>query len=146
MNGGKVTGAIAAFAVMFPLSFIWHEVLMGDYYAEILASVARAEPNLVLIGGGYLITAVVMAYVYPIGYKGGSGVGEGLRFGALIGLLWWLPANVVLAGVYETTLVSGLVDGAWHIAEGAAGGIVIGMLHARGAGETGAGSAEAGTG
>ena len=82
MNGVKVTSGIAAFVVMFMLSFIWHEVLMGDYYAQILASVARAEPNLVLIGAGYLITAMVMAYVYPIGYKGGSGVGEGLRFGA----------------------------------------------------------------
>ena len=66
MNGVKVTSAIAAFVAMFVLSFIWHEVLMGDYYAQILASVARAEPNLVLIGAGYLITAVVMAYVYPI--------------------------------------------------------------------------------
>ncbi len=146
MNGVKVTSGIAAFVVMFMLSFIWHEVLMGDYYAQILASVARAEPNLVLIGAGYLITAMVMAYVYPIGYKGGSGVGEGLRFGAVIGLLWWLPANVVLAGVYETTLTSGLVDGAWHIVEGAGGGIVIGMLHARGAGGTAAGSADAGAG
>ena len=63
-----------------------------------------------------------MAWVFPIGYKGGSGVAEGLRFGAVIGLLWWLPANVVLSGVYETTLASALVDGVWHIAEGAAGG------------------------
>ena len=53
-----------------------------------------------------------------------------------IGLLWWLPANVILSGIYETTLTSGLVDGAWHIVEGAAGGVVIGLLHARGAGAT----------
>ena len=55
---------------------------------------------------GYLITAVVMTLVFPVGYKGGSGVAEGLRFDAVIGLLWWLPANVVLSGVYETTLAS----------------------------------------
>ena len=61
---------------------------------------------------------------------------EGLRFGAVIGLLWWLPANVILSGIYETTLSSAFVDGAWHVVEGAAGGVVIGLLHARGAGPT----------
>ena len=133
MNVKQLLGAAGAFVVMFALSGLWHQVLMGDYYAAIMPNVSRAEPNMVVIGCGYLITALVMARVFPIGYKGGSGVAEGLRFGAVIGLLWWLPANVVLSGVYETTLASALVDGVWHIAEGAAGGVVIGLLHVRGA-------------
>lgn len=37
----------------------------------------------------------------------------------------------VLAGVYETDVTSALVDGARHIAEGAAGGTVIGLLYVR---------------
>ena len=129
----KLIAAVGAWAVMFGLSFLWHEVLMAAYYAAILPSVARAEPIIGVIALGYLITAVVMTLLYPVGYKGGSGMTEGLRFGAVIGLLWWLPANVVLSGVYETTLTSGLVDGVWHIVEGAAGGVVIGLVHARGA-------------
>ena len=136
MNGRKLMGAVGAFVVMFGLGGLWHQVLMSEYYAAILPSVARAEPNLVVIGCGYLITAVVMTLLFPVGYKGGSGMAEGLRFGAVIGLLWWLLANVILSGVYETTLTSGLVDGAWHVVEGAAGGVVIGLLHARGAGAT----------
>ena len=110
MNGNKIMGTGGAFVVMFALSGLWHQVLMGDYYAAIMPSVTRAEPNMVAIGLGYFLTAAVMAVVFPIGYKGGSGVAEGLRFGAVIGLLWWLPANVVLSGVYETTLASALVD------------------------------------
>ena len=136
MNGRKLMGAVGAFVVMFGLGGLWHQVLLSEYYAAILPSVARVEPNMVVIGSGYLITAVVMTLVFPVGYKGGSGIAEGLRFGAVIGLLWWLPANVILSGVYETTLTSGLVDGAWHVVEGAAGGVVIGLLHARGAGAT----------
>ena len=133
MNGSKLMGAVGAFVVMFGLGALWHTVLMAEHYEAILSTVARAEPNLVVVGLGYLITAVVMTLVFPVGYKGGSGVAEGLRFGAVIGLLWWLPANVVLSGIYETTLASGLLDGVWHIAEGAAGGVVIGLLHVRGA-------------
>ena len=132
MMGSKLMSVVGAFVVMLGLSGLWHQVLMGEYYAAILPSVARAEPNIVVIALGYLITVAVMTQLYPVGYKGGSGVSEGLRFGAVIGLLWWLPANVVLSGVYETTLASGLVDGVWHVVEGAAGGVVIGVVHARG--------------
>lgn len=131
--GSKLLGVVGAFVVMLGLSGLWHQVLMGEYYAAILPSVARAEPNMVVIALGYLITVAVMSSLYPVGYKGGSGVTEGLRFGAVVGLLWWLPANVVLSGVYETTLASGLVDGVWHVVEGSAGGVVIGLAHARGA-------------
>ena len=133
MNVSKLMGAVGAFVVMFGLGGLWHMVLMSEYYAAILPSVARAEPNLIAIGSGYLITAVVMTCLFPVGYKGGSGIAEGLRFGAVIGLLWWLPANVVLSGIYETTLTSALVDGVWHIVEGAAGGAVIGCTATWGA-------------
>ena len=87
MNTNTLMGAVAAFVVMFVLGVLWHTVLMAEHYESILPSVARAEPNLVRVGLGYLITALVMAGVFPIGYKGGSGVAEGLRFGAVIGLL-----------------------------------------------------------
>ena len=131
MNTNRLLGLVGAFVVMFSLSGLWHQVLMGDYYAAIMPSVTRAEPNMVVIACGYLITAAIMAFMFPIGYKGGPGLTEGLRFGAVIGLLWWLPANIVLSGVYETTVASALVDGAFHVAEGAAGGIVIGLLYVR---------------
>ena len=133
MNDNRLMGAVGAFLVMFGLGGLWHQVLMGDYYAAILPTMARAEPDLVVVGLGYLITAAVMVFFFLIGYQGGSGVAEGLRFGVVIGLLWWLPANIILSGVYETTLASAFVDGVWHIAEGAVGGVVIGLLHVRGA-------------
>ena len=131
MKTNRLLGLAGAFVVMFRLGGLWHQVLMGDHYAAILPSVSRAEPSMVVVACGYLITAAVMAFIFPIGYKGGSGIAEGLRFGAVIGLLWWLPANVVLSGVYEITVASALVDGVWHIAEGAAGGVVIGVLYVR---------------
>jgi len=40
------------------------------------------------IGLAYLMVGIIMAYMYPKGYEGGSPVGEGLKFGAIIGLLW----------------------------------------------------------
>ena len=52
MIANQLMGAVGAFVVTFGLSGLWHEVLMGDYYAAIMPSVSRAEPNLVVIGCG----------------------------------------------------------------------------------------------
>ena len=131
MNTNRLLGLFGAFVVMFGLSGLWYQLLMADYYATILPSVTRPEPNMVIIACGYLITAAVMAFLFPIGYKGGPGLNEGFRFGAVVGLLWWLPANLVLSGVYDMTVAFALIDGLWHVAEGAAGGIVIGLLYVR---------------
>lgn len=130
----KITGAIGAFVVMMGLSYVWHEIVLSSFYAEVWASIARAEPNMALVASGYVVAALIMAHMYPFGHGGGAPVGEGLRFGALMGVFMWLPANLVLSGAFmEMTPVQGIVDGLWHAVEGGAGGIVIAMMHARGA-------------
>ena len=131
----KLTGAIAAWVVMWGLGGIWHMLIMGSFYEGMLTSVAKAQPSMVMVGLGYLIVALVMAHMFPHGYKGTNATGEGARFGAFVGLLWWLPALLVLSGVYnEITTGLVLVDGIYHIVEGAIGGIVVASLHTRGAG------------
>ena len=63
---------------------------------------------------------MLMAYLYPKGYSEGSPVGEGLKFGILIGLIWILPLGLIL-------------DAVWHLVEEGAGGIVIGLVYGRNA-------------
>jgi len=87
------------------------------------------EPNLLFIILGVLILAVLMAYMYPLGYKGGSPLKEGLRFGVVIGLLWILPYNVIMIGVVGTSKTLVVVDALWHIVEQGVGGIVIGYIY-----------------
>ena len=70
-----------------------------------------------------------MAYMYPQGYKGGSPLKEGLRFGVVIGLLWILPYNVIMIGVVGTSKTLVVVDALWHIVEQGVGGIVIGYIY-----------------
>jgi hypothetical protein len=75
---------------------------------------------------GIFIGATAAAYIYAKGYEGGSGVSEGLRFGAAIGVFvagyaalvsWavlnigrYLAVSLVVAGFVEW-LVVGLVIG-----------------------------------
>jgi len=130
MNFKKMMFAlVAGFVAMFLLSGLWHMLIMGDFYQANGPSNAFAEPKMQFIIVGYFILAILMAYIYPLGYKSGSPVIEGLKFGLLMGLLWILPESVVLFGVMESSGTLLVVDAIWHLVEQGIGGIVIGLVY-----------------
>jgi hypothetical protein len=116
-----IIATLAAFVVMFLLGGLWHVTLLGDFYT--------AQTEVLL---GVLILAFLMALVYPIGYKGGSPVREGLRFGVLIGLIWILPWSVIIHGIWKYPLLCVIVDSVWHIVEQGIGGLIIGIIYGKG--------------
>jgi hypothetical protein len=117
-----------SFIVMSFLGWLWHRVILGGFYMEHLSS-SLPEPNVLFVLLGFLILAVLMTYIYPQGYKGGSPLKEGLRFGVIIGLLWFLPFNVIMIGVVGKSGALVVVDGLWRLVEQGTGGIVIGYVY-----------------
>ena len=137
MNIGKFLGAaIGGAIVMWLLGGAWHMWIMGGYYADNSVAEALAEPRMQFIILGYVILALLMSYIYPKGYSGGGFVSEGLRFGALMGLVWVLPHAVILHGVeYGATGKLILVDAVWHLVEQGIGGIVMALIYGSAAGD-----------
>ena len=134
MNRTKMLYAWLAGAVgMLILSVLWHRVIMGGFYDEQGAAIMRDEPKMLFIILALLILAFLMAYAYPIGYKGGSPITEGLKFGALMGLLAFLPFNLILHGAFNLPLAGALVDAGWHVVEEGVGGVIIAMVYGSGA-------------
>ncbi len=132
MNVKKfVLAWVAAVVVTFLLGVLWHLFLLADFNEVQEQALAREEPNMVFVFVGHLILGFLMALVYPIGYKGGSPVKEGFRFGALIGLIWILPLSVILHGVWNLPLTGVIVDSAWHVIEEGVGGIAIARVYGR---------------
>ncbi len=120
---------VGGFFAMFIPGGLWHMIIMKDFYDKYAGDSALAEPNIIFIILGVLILSALMAYMYPQGYKGGSPLKEGLRFGVVIGLLWILPYNVIMIGVMGTAKTLVVVDALWHIVEQGVGGIVIGYVY-----------------
>ena len=146
MNVGKFLGAaIGGGVVMWLLGGGWHMWAMSGFYADNSVAEAIGQPRMQFIIGGYLILGLLMSYIFPKGYAGGSAVCEGLRFGAIMGLLWVLPHAVILHGVYfGATGKLILVDAIWHIVEQGIGGIVMALIYGSAAGaQSGGGEATA---
>ena len=130
MNAKKMLLAlIAGFAVMYLLSWLWHMKIMVDFYIAHSSSGALDAPKTQYILLGYFVLALILSYIYPLGYKGGSPVIEGLKFGAVMGLLWNLPFSLVSFGLFESSGTLIIVDGIWHIVEEGIGGIAIGLVY-----------------
>lgn len=123
--------ALAAFAAMFLLSWVWHELLFADFYADTSPGSFREAPLLWAVGLGYAVLALLMAWMFPKGYQGGSSVAEGVRFGMVMALVWILPLQLVLFGVLDFSIIHTAVDVPWHLVEQGIGGALIGFIHGR---------------
>ena len=88
MDGKKFVGAwVVGAVVMFVLAGLWHMVILSGFYATHAYFPAREGALIGYIALGYIVLALLMAYVYPKGYSGGAPATEGLKFGVIIGLL-----------------------------------------------------------
>ena len=78
-----------------------------------------------------LSIALIMAYIYPKGYEGGSPVVEGLRFGVLLGLFSGIPYGVYFAITYAIGFGPVLAQILFYALEVAAAGLLIGLVYGR---------------
>jgi hypothetical protein len=125
--------AFAAFVVYFVIGGLWFAI--PAFRAEFSAypAVYRSQESVktVMPGGmaAMFLSMVVLAVLYAMVYKGGSGLAEGARFGALIGLFAicafvihnYVNLNI---GLRLTALQSLTYMVAWVIT-----GIVIGLVY-----------------
>ena len=122
---------VASYLVMFTLSFVWYGILAEGFNSEQYMTILRGPEDFsfVSIAIGYLLLAMLMSYIYPLGYEGGRPGAQGLRFGILVGLLIALPAAFINGGAYKMPLMANLVDAVYRIVEIGLGGLIIGRLY-----------------
>jgi hypothetical protein len=113
---------------MWLLAGLWHQLIMAGFYKQ-ETHASHEGTGIILIA--YVILGLLMALIYPIGYKGKPPWIEGLRFGALVGILWVFPHELAMAGAHGGAIGYVVKNALWHIFEQGAGGIVIGVIYGR---------------
>ena len=112
---------------MWVVAGIWHNLIMANLYKEVHAT--HEGIGILLIA--YFILALLMGYIYPLGYKGKNPVIEGLRFGIIIGLLWVMPHGLAMAGAHGESIIYVIKNSIWHMVEQGIGGIIIGLVYGK---------------
>lgn len=113
---------------MWVVAGLWHNLIMPALYKGTHAT----HEGIGILLLAYIVLALIMAYIYPLGYKGGKPILEGLRFGMIIGILWVFPHELAMMGAHEgKSILYVLQNSGWHIIEQGIGGIIIGLIYGR---------------
>lgn len=123
-----IFAAVASGFGMWVVAGLWHNLVMPALYKDTHAT--HEGIGIMLIA--YMVLGLLMAYIYPVGYKGGKPVHEGLRFGIIIGILWVFPHELAMAGAHEgKSIIYVFKNALWHMFEQGIGGIIVALIHGK---------------
>ena len=129
-----VLAAVAATVFDAVYGFLVYGILMAPEFAKypgVYRSNEAGQAFLPLMFGGLFIAIAAAAIIYAKGYEGGSGVAEGARFGALLGVF----VVFALAGVDYAVLNIGrrlaVMTAAAGFVEWLVIGVIIGLVYKR---------------
>ncbi|MEK7671931.1 MAG: hypothetical protein AAB344_06910, partial [Bacteroidota bacterium] len=90
--------SVAAFVAMSVIEYLVHAVMLAGWYREYTVywrSQEEVMNQMHWLYLGYALFAAMFSYIYTRGYEGKPGIGEGLRYGALVGALIGIPKMFV---------------------------------------------------
>ena len=124
---------VAGAATMFAIGGLAHLVIFKDLIQSLngsSASVNRPETLIQFTILALLILAFIMSYMYPKGVQGDNKIMQGLKFGLIVSVLWFLPCNLIeYSMTTRLSLNSILFDIVLHAIEQGTGGIVIALVY-----------------
>ncbi len=124
-------GALAYLLVTFPLAFVWHLVIFKDIYQWL--GIYREDPIIPLGFLVILIQGLLLSYAFPIFYRDGSSLNQGLKFGLFMGLFLWSSQVVATAAKHHVASLSTwlAIETAYFAIQFALVGLAIGFVYSR---------------
>lgn len=128
-----IISTIVVGILLFILGYLAYGVILAEYFKTHSTMPMRSPDDMKMwaLIVGSLLRALFLAIIYPMGYKGGSPAGEGIKFGLWIGLFFALPGVFYMWGAapvtYQTAIVDGLVSGIIVFL----GGFVTGLIYGK---------------
>jgi hypothetical protein len=137
MNKRLVLGAVVAFAVIFNLGYVVHEIVFAAFFkASFGAGVQRDSYIIPVIALAFALYVTLVALAYPVAHvffserRGWSPVATGALLGLYCGFLWdALQGGIIEFATYNVGLPAMLVDSSYHVIEGVLAGTLIGALY-----------------
>jgi uncharacterized membrane protein len=109
----------ALFLVLFNMGYVFHEPLLGAWFHEQEAAIARDHFIIPLIALAFISYSLILAYLYPIyiAYYGGAPTfSTTLRFMLVMGVLWdGLQGGIIEVATFKMPAAVFFVDSGYHI-------------------------------
>jgi hypothetical protein len=133
-----IIGGLVAFVVIFNLGYLFHEILMGDFFRENIGHLQREEYILPLIAFTFVLYIVFQAYFFPIYYGYAHDhykwplTKTAVIFGAIIGFFWdGLQGGMIEVASLKMPAIVFWVDSGYHTAEGIITALILSFFYHR---------------
>ncbi len=111
--------------VMWVVGGLWHNLILPIFNSNAQAH----HDGLAIVLISYFVLAFLMAYLFLLSYQEDKSViGEGLKIGVLIGILWVFPHGLALAGTHDTSIIYEIKNTLYHMVEQGIGGVIIAFI------------------
>ena len=118
---------VIATLILFSLSFVWYDLLMGDFYQHI-DGVNRNPVIFPLIIFGFLIFSYAFCRLYLLSYTDKKPViGQAINYGILIGLISTISYGIIQYATRLTPTSELLADGIFNFILTIIAAIAIGL-------------------
>lgn len=131
-----IIGGLAGFIVIFNLGYVFHEILMGDFFKRNIGPIQRDPYIIPLIALAFILYTMFQAYFLPIYYGfarnryGWSLTRTAIIFGALIGFFWdGLQGGMIEIATFKMPPVVFFVDSGYHTLEGILMALILAFFY-----------------
>lgn len=132
MNKYYLVGGLVAFLLIFNLGYVFHEIIMGDFFKSTIGPLQREPYIIPLIAVAFILYTAFQAYFLPIYFEYASknyhwGLTKtAIIFGALTGFFWdGLQGGIIEVATFKMPLIVFWYDSAYHTIEGMATALVL---------------------
>ncbi|HVU55254.1 MAG TPA: hypothetical protein VHD83_09375 [Puia sp.] len=131
-----ITGAIVSFLVIFNLGYVFHELLMGDFFKRNIGPLQRDSYNIPLIALAFILYTLFQAYFLPIYYAYArqhyrwSLTATAIVFGAIVGFFWdGLQGGMIEVATFKMPAIVCWVDSGYHTLEGVIMALILSFFY-----------------
>lgn len=135
MNGRKIILATTSYVVLtMAVAYPWHMIWLHDLYEE-MGAYTRSEPIISLGMLSMVTQGIIIAYLYPYYYKGGSPILQGIKFSLVIGAVVYsvmgfaMTAKIDINPISTYLLFNLVFQSIQFVLTGAALGLIYGDIY-----------------
>jgi hypothetical protein len=129
-------GGIVAFVIIFNLGYVFHEMIMGDFFKEHIGAIQRDGYIIPLIALAFMLYVAFQAYFFPIYFAHASRkynwslTKTAIIFGAIVGFFWdGLQGGMIEVATFKMPAIVFWYDSSYHTFEGVITALILAFFY-----------------
>lgn len=131
-----LVGGIVSFAVIFNLGYLFHEIIMGNFFKQYIGDIQRSSYIIPLIALAFVLYISFQAYFLPIYFEYTANyyrwglTKTAIVFGAITGFFWdGLQGGMIEVATFKMPVIVFWYDSAYHTLEGAITALLLAFFY-----------------